>query len=423
MDANAHHPQWTGRLVRLLLVFRTLVLLITVLFMSRKQHTGVVAVTVLVAALMTYVPLRRWDQIARSVGRHPLYLTLEVLFAGAMLAIAGANGVFFYYTLATAALAGAIYGRRGVLPFSILLIGIYEVVALEGLPSLHPLHGVQNLAWIPALYPLAIGAGVAAQELIMRGAQTEILLRERTETLSAEQERLRVARELHDSLAKTVEGLAMTASILPKRCERDPAGAAKLARTLSDDARQAALEARALMSGLRPAGTAELPLPEALRKRAEGLAERFGVKVDCNIPVGTPNLPAAHTHELLRILAEAFANAVSHGRATGIAVRLHHDDAGVRMTVADNGSGMRRPADPATLQAAGHYGVAGMHERARTLGGRLTISSKAGQGTTVDVSIPLTADPAQTALPATRTRWPWLRRQPRHEIETPEVVV
>lgn len=423
MAANAHHPQWTGRLVRLLLVFRTLVLLIAILLIPREQRTGMVAVLVLVAAVMTYVPLRRWEQIARSVTRHPLYLTLELLFALAVLATTGAHGPLFYYTLGTAALAGAIYGRRGVLPFSLVLIGIYEIVALKGLPNMHPLHGVQNLVWIPALYPMAIGAGVAAQQLIMRGAQTEALLRERTETLSAEQERLRVARELHDSLAKTVEGLAMTASTLPKRCERDPAAAARLAQTLADDARQAALEARALMSGLRPAGIAELPLPDALRRRAGGLAERFGVQVDVDIAEGVPDLPAAATHELLRILAEAFANAVSHGQASRIELGLRQDGAGVRMTVTDNGSGMRRPTDPATLQAAGHYGVAGMHERARTLGGHLAISSKAGRGTTVDVRIPLDAGASRTAMPvrAPRRRWPRLRRPPRPEVERTEV--
>jgi len=410
--------------VRLLLVFRALVLLITILFMAASERTGSVAVIVLVAAVMTYVPLRSWDRIARSVARHPLYLTVELSFVMVMLVVSGAHGPFFYYTLATAVLAGAIYGRSGVLPFSIVLIGIYEIVALKGFGSPHPLHGLQNLAWVPALYPLAIGAGVAAQQLIMRGAQTEAILRERTETLSAEQERLRVARELHDSLAKTVEGLAMTASVLPKRCERDPAAAAALARTLAQDARRAALEARALMSGLRPAGIAELPLPDALRKRAEGLADRFGVTVAINIAPETASLSASGTHELLRILAEAFANAVSHGRATRIELTLRPDGEGVRMTVADNGGGMRRPADPASLQTAGHYGVAGMHERARTLGGRLTITSKTGQGTTVEVRIPRERGASQAEVPvAPRRRWMRLRREPRAEVERPEVVV
>ena len=98
--------------------------------------------------------------------------------------------------------------------------------------------------------------GVTARELIQRGVQAEVLLRDRTEALSAERERLRVARELHDSLAKTVEGLAMTASVLPARCRRDPAAAAELAQLLAADARQAALEARMLMSDLRPEAAA-----------------------------------------------------------------------------------------------------------------------------------------------------------------------
>ncbi len=86
------------------------------------------------------------------------------------------------------------------------------------------------------LYPAAIAAGVAARELIQRGAETEALLRDRNEALATERERLRVARELHDSLAKTVEGLAMSASVLPSRCVRNPDAAAVLARQLAADA-------------------------------------------------------------------------------------------------------------------------------------------------------------------------------------------
>ena len=91
-----------------------------------------VVVALALAAVISYLPLRHWDRIAGSLARHPAYLAVEVLLATLILAAAGARSPFFYFTLGTAALAGVIYGRRGAIPFSALLMAAYELVALEG---------------------------------------------------------------------------------------------------------------------------------------------------------------------------------------------------------------------------------------------------------------------------------------------------
>ncbi len=391
---------WLGRLVRLLLVFRALILLITVLLLPPAQRTVGVGVLTIVAAALSYIPLRYWPRIGRSVSRHPAYLAVEVLIATLILAAAGARSPFFFFTLGTAALAGVVYGRRGAIPFSLLLMAAYELVANIGLPSGHPLHDAQNVVFAPLLYPIALIAGIAARELVERGVRVELELRDRTEALGAERERLRVARELHDSLAKTVEGLAMTASVLPSRCERDPSAAAELARGMAEDARRAAVEARALMSDLRPA-TSELPLARAVRERAEGFAERAGIKVDvqCNSDA-TPELSTNATHELLRILGEALANAVRHGGATHVAVALRLEGDGLVLRVADDGAGLPDEVDFGRLKAAGHYGLAGMDERARSVGGTLELESRAGGGTVVTAHVPLgSGAPSADAVP------------------------
>jgi signal transduction histidine kinase len=392
--------EWLGRLVRVLLVFRCLVLLATVVLLPARQQTGVVAVAVILAALISYVPLRHWDRIARTLSRHPAYLASEVLLATLILAAAGAQSAFFYFTLGTAALAGVVYGRRGALPFSALLIAAYELVALYGLPSFHPQLDAQTVAFMPLMYPAALIAGVAARELVERGIQVEALLRARTEDLAAERERLRVARELHDSLAKTVEGLAMSASILPARCERDPVVAARVARQLADDARQAAVEARALMSGLRTP-TAELPLAEAVRRRAYSFAERSGiaVQVDCSGAEGADALSPTVTHELLRILSEALVNAHRHGGASAVSVSVSLNGRdGTSLSVSDDGSGVPFPVDVEALKAAGHYGLAGMQERARAIGGELSIEPAPGGGTTVIVRFGASPEPSPVAM-------------------------
>lgn len=392
------NEEWVGRLVRVLIVFRTLVLLITVLVLPSAHLTPVVALAVVLAALLSYLPLRYWDRVGGSLSRHPAYLATEVLLATLILAAAGARSPFFYFTLGTAALAGVIYGRRGAIAFSALLMAAYQLVALEGLPSMQPLHDVQSVVFAPLLYPAALIAGIAARELIERGIQTETLLRERTEALAAERERLRVARELHDSLAKTVEGLAMSASMLPARCRRDPVVAARVAGELAADARQAALEARALMSDLRPSAELEMPLAEAVKRRAKSFAERSGIAVTVLADVEeSPGLARPTKHELLRILGEALVNASRHGRASEITVSLEDRPGALRLTVSDDGAGLPDSVDIEQLKANGHFGLAGMHERARAIGATLEIAPADGGGAAISVQLPRAATAEQPA--------------------------
>jgi signal transduction histidine kinase len=389
--------QWLGRLVRVLVLFRSLVLLVTIATLPASERSAAVDLAVVLAAALSYVPLRHWDEIAESLQRHPVYLGLEVVLASLILAAAGARSPFFYFTLGTGALAGVIYGRRGALPFAALLITGYEWVAVEGLPHLHPLHGVQTLVLAPLLYPIAIVAGIAAREVVERGIATEALLRDRTEELAAEQERTRVARELHDSLAKTVEGLAMTASVLPRRCERDPAAAAELARQLVGDARRAALEARALMSDLRAGDASRLPLVEALRGRAQILAQRSDAEIEVRARETIHEHGSASKHELLRIVGEAMINAVRHGDARHVLVTVGSGGGQTKLSVADDGRGLDGPVDFDRLKSEGHFGLAGMHERARALGGDLTIGPGRACGTVVTVTLPA---PAGDVAPA-----------------------
>lgn len=395
MAVSSHiEDDWVGRLVRVLVVFRSFILLVTVILIPARQHTPAVGLVVLVAASVSYLPLRYWPRIQPTVSRHPLYLAVEVLLTTVILAAAGARSPFFYFTLGTAVLAGIVYGRRGAIPFSALLMAAYELVALQGFPNLRPLHDATSVAFVPLLYPAALAAGVAAREVVARGAQTDALLRGRTEALASERERLRVARELHDSLAKTVEGLAMTASVLPGRCLRDPAAAAKLAEGLVSDARQAALEARSLMSDLRPEPESELPFAEIVRKRVQSLSQRSGAtaRVVCDSERAGEALTTHARHELLRILGEAIRNAVGHGGASTVIVALETvageaGHAGLVLTVSDDGCGIKAPIELDRLKADGHFGLVGMHERASAIGGVLRVQSESGAGTTVSVRV------------------------------------
>jgi signal transduction histidine kinase len=380
---------WAGRLVRILVLFRLLVLLVTVAAIGPHPDTSVVAVAVIAAALLSYAPLRHWDRISPSISRHPMYMVVELAVSTLILAATGAHGPFFYFTLGTATLTGIIYGVQGIAVFSPALIALYEVVALTGLPHLHPLTGLGSLVLVPLLYPIAAGAGVAARRVIDRGAATEELLRRRTQALSAEQERLGMARELHDSLAKTVEGIALTATALQRRCAQNPAAAAELARMLADDARQAALEARELMADLR--GGQPVELIPALRERAGVLSERCGTvaTVECPRPGAIDSVAPELVRELTRIFGEAVINAVTHADARRVTARVDVDAGVLTMIVFDDGRGIAAEPDWEALALTGHFGLIGMRERAQSLAGQLTVAPGANGGTEVRVVIPL----------------------------------
>jgi signal transduction histidine kinase len=411
VDQRDNAPIWIGRLVRVVIVFRALVLLATVVLLPAAQRTPVTAVAMILAAIVSYIPLRHWDRIAPSLLRHPAYLASEILLSSLILAATGARSSFFYFTVGTAALAGIIYGRRGAIPFCLLLVSMYELVALEGM---HPVHNAQTVVFLPLLYPAAIIAGIAARESIERGAMAEAMLASRNGEIAVQNERLRVAREMHDSLAKTVEGLSMMASALPARCERDPVSAAALARQLSADARQAAVEARALMTDLRPSPDSRLPLVRLVGTRVDEFAQKSGVTARFVCPDGTAEAdappPEAH-HEILRILGEALMNAERHGHARNVTVTLKADHAAWSLSIADDGSGLREPPDLQRLQADGHFGIAGMQERARSIGGFLEIAPNPAGGTVVALRVPC-ADYAaredrrrRVALPRRLGRW------------------
>ena len=114
---------------------------------------------------------------------------------------------------------------------------------------------------MPFFYPLIAAAGAGLRGLLDRQAETE-------SELASQSERTRLARDMHDSLAKTVSGMGFAALALARRIERDPEGAAEEARRLAEDARQATREAREIIVGLRSDAGEQLPLAAALHAEA-----------------------------------------------------------------------------------------------------------------------------------------------------------
>lgn len=208
-----------------------------------------------------------------------------------------------------------------------------------------------------------------------------------------EGERKRLAQELHDSTVQTLIAIAQTSELA-----RDPLPPAHPAIPLLTTIRQQAVQAvndlRDLISDLRPTSLEDLGLPAALGL----LAQRAPLTAQLTVHGTAQRLPERAELALYRAAQEALHNAARHGQARHVDLSLSYTPQGVALTIQDDGIGFDVPADLCAYALRGHYGLMGMHERLSALGGRLSVTSRRGQGTTVRVEIPpspasLTRDP------------------------------
>jgi signal transduction histidine kinase len=201
------------------------------------------------------------------------------------------------------------------------------------------------------------------------------------EALAGEQERGRLARELHDSVTQTVFSMNLTVQSARLLLERDPGRAADQLERLEELAASAMREIQALISQLRPRSVAEAGLPVALHQLAAERLERDGLHVAVEVN-GELGLPEAVAAGLYRIAQEALTNVAKHAGTQQATVRLNLPPGASFLEIEDRGLGF----DPQlAMSQRGHLGLAGMAERARELGWSLSIESKPGRGARVRV--------------------------------------
>jgi signal transduction histidine kinase len=382
---------WLESACKLIVAIRAGLLLVTMISLVGSENDTqlrLTALAIVAAGLTSLVPLRFWHRVGPVLVRHPGYFAAELVLATVILLLTGTESPFFYYTLATALLGGLLYGWAGAALFSPLLVGVYYWVMTVRSGVEEVASTFQTDLGQPALYLVVAAAGAGARGLLDRQASAEARLAAQERYLAAEAERSRLARDMHDSLAKTVSGIGFAALALSRQIERDPKGAAEEARRLADDARQATREAREIITGLRTDDRdAPLPLPIALKAEAERWAAAEQVALDIAIEdVG--ELGAVASRELEWILREALRNAERHAHATKVAVRLRTLGGRAVLTIADDGEGFEVPDDLDRLQQGRHFGVTGMRERAQLAGGDLMVESAPGEGCVLSVWVP-----------------------------------
>jgi signal transduction histidine kinase len=389
---------WLASACRLILNVRLGILVVTLLSLGQEEHRVLTAAAIIIAAVASLYPVLQWDKVGPALVRHPSYLAGELVLAVLILVLTGVDSPFFFYTLGTALLGGLVYGYPGAGLFSVMLIVgfAYAIHIRSEFDS--TLVDFRTIVVLPALYPIVAVAGAGARKLLDRQAEAEDALAEQERTMAAQAERERLARDMHDSLAKTVHGIGFAALALSRRIEVDPPGAVEDARKLAADARTAAQEARELLSGLRGRDDAELPLPTAIRSEAARWGERTGTRVGGSLDDVGP-LPTLVLRELRWILKEALANVERYAHASRVDIHLRRLGDRVVLTVADDGAGFEPPDDLDSLSGVGSFGLAGMRERARLAGGELSVESEPGDGTVISVWVPAGAPPRQRETP------------------------
>jgi signal transduction histidine kinase len=204
-------------------------------------------------------------------------------------------------------------------------------------------------------------------------------------------ERERIARELHDTLLQSFQGLLLRFQTVSNLLPEHPAEAKRRLESAVDQAALAISEGREAIQQLRSSAVVTDDLALALRTLGEELAAEEPNRDSAVLRVGvegTPrNLHPILRDEIYRIAGEALRNAFRHAQARRIEVEIRYSARQLRLRIRDNGKGV----DPALLNAVGrpgHWGLLGMHERAKLLGGNLNVWSKLASGTEVELSVP-----------------------------------
>jgi PAS domain S-box-containing protein len=229
----------------------------------------------------------------------------------------------------------------------------------------------------------------------MVGSMMEVSERKRTEaqlrSLAArleairEEERTRIAREIHDEVGQALTALKMDLAWLGKKV---PARGAPVRKKLlgMESVIDATMDAlHRILAELRPGVLDDLGLPAAIRWLAEEFKRRTEITCAVHMTGGEPGLDSGQATAVFRILQEALTNVARHAQAGHVEIRLHVLPTAFELVVTDDGRGIT----PAELGATGTLGILGMRERALTWHGRVTVHGEPGRGTIVRVFMPV----------------------------------
>jgi two-component system sensor histidine kinase DegS len=221
-----------------------------------------------------------------------------------------------------------------------------------------------------------------------------------------EEERMRIARDMHDGPAQSMANLVLQAEILERLIQRDPQLVIKELADFKDGVRSVLDDTRRLIFDLRPMTLDDLGLVPTLRKFVKEFADRSRVNAQLRVVGEEVRLPGSLEPTLFRIIQEALNNCGKHASAHNVEVVIHFHPNSVVAVVRDDGVGMDVAEVEATLDSAKHLGLISMRERADLEKGTLEIKSEPGMGTEVRATLHHSGEGGSTALGQTRSAKP-----------------
>jgi nitrate/nitrite-specific signal transduction histidine kinase len=198
------------------------------------------------------------------------------------------------------------------------------------------------------------------------------------------EERNRMAREIHDTLAQGFAGVILQLEAAEQALPENAGDAEKHLDQARRLAKESLNEARRSVWALRPQALEQLPFTQAMRQQAEEFSLDTGIEVNLGKPQNQRDLPPEIENALLRIFQEALTNVKKHAQAARVEVNLMFDEKSVKLMIEDNGIGFDQES-----VLGNHFGLISMRERAKLLGGLMEIRSEADKGTQLLVIIPI----------------------------------
>jgi signal transduction histidine kinase len=251
-------------------------------------------------------------------------------------------------------------------------------------PSIWEAHRTAVIATTTAIVlQAALIAALLLQRARRRHAEREAAVLAGRLVTAHEDERRRLARELHDDVTQRLAGLAIEAAELEGHAKTTANGDA--AHSIREGLVELGEDVHALSYRLHPSVIEDLGLVEALRIECDRVAHQGALHVNFDSHDLPRKLPVDAALCLFRVAQEALRNVERHARAKNIEVSVRRKDGGVALAVRDNGAGF----DPSRKGERASLGLASMRERVRLLGGRLHIQSVPGNGTSLSAWVPL----------------------------------
>ena len=278
----------------------------------------------------------------------------------------------------------AFSARRRALVGLGLFIAVYSIYALED----HNIRRGGQQAWSGAFIGLLVLAVWLAGVFVSSRREAAVLMAEaaavrRAAEAAVAEERLRIARELHDIISHTVSVIGLQAGAAERMLDRDPERARQPLQSIQERARESVLELRRLFGILREGEERAELTPQPRLAQLGLLLEQVraaGLEVELHVEGAPQPLPPGVELSAYRIVQEALTNVLKHARASRAEVLLRYGIRALELEVTDNGSGV--PAN-----GNGH-GLIGMRERAVLYGGTLTAGSQPNGGFVVSAQLP-----------------------------------